>query len=100
MSETKKKPTSMLYTFWCGWEVPDGVPDEHMVEAWPAGMKGWLSGSGDVFSTWVGRVDAASAEAAEKIVRGCYGKSGRRIRMRWEPEKNALGYRPGGRFPE
>lgn len=89
------------HTFWVGWEVDNDIPDEHMVEKWPAGMKGWRSGYGDGHVTWCARVDADTAEDAEGVVRGCYGKSAKKIRMRWEPEEHELGWRPtGGRFPE
>lgn len=94
-------PTKAKFTYWCGWEVDNDIPQSHMVDRWPDGMKGWESGFADGFTTWVARVDAHSAKEAERIVRNCYGKSGPKIRMRWEPEQNALGYRPsGGRFPE
>jgi hypothetical protein len=94
-------PAKKLYTFWCGWEVDDAIPQSHMKKGWPEGMKGWETGFSETFSTWVARVDASDAAEAKRIIRGCYGKSGRRIRMRWDPEKNAHGYRPPpGRFPE
>ncbi len=89
------------HTYWCGWEEPAGIPDEDKLARWPAGMKGWWSGSGDRVTIWVGRVDAADADAAEEIVRSCYGRHGKKIKMRWDPEENDLGWRPtGGRFPE
>lgn len=92
---------SEKFTFWTGWEADDTIPDEHTVASWPKGMKGWRSGYGEGFSTWTARVDAATPQEAEKIVRSCYSKSGAKIRMRWEPEQNKLGWRPlGGRFPE
>lgn len=89
------------FTFWCGWEVDDDVPDEHMATRWPAGMKGWITGYSDSFSTFAGRVDAKTASDAERVIRGCYGKSSARIRMRWEPKQHEHGWRPtDGRFPE
>jgi hypothetical protein len=94
------------FTFWVGWDADDSIPDAHMIDKWPTGMKGWRSGyAGDTenggFSTWVARIDAATAEEAEKIARSCYTESSDKIRMRWDPEQHELGYRPtGGRFPE
>lgn len=94
-----------MNTYWCGWEVDDSIPQEHMVERWPDGMKGWWSGSGGDddtgYRTYAGRVDAETAEQAIQIIRTCYGPSSSRIRMRWEPEEKPYGYRAtGGRFPE
>lgn len=89
-----------LGTFWCGWSADDDIPDEHMVAQWPEGMHGWRTGSGGGYITLVARVDASDAADAERIVRGCYGKSGSRMRMRWEPERHVLGWRPGARFQE
>lgn len=90
-----------LFTFWVGFEVDESIPQDHMVEKWPTGMKGWTSGYGDGFSTKCARVDADSPAQAESIVRSCYGPSADKIRMRWEPEEHEHGWRPtGGRFPE
>lgn len=90
-----------LYTFWVGWDVDDRIPQDHMVKKWPEGMKGWNSGFGDGYALYTGRVVADTAEAAETIVRSCYGSSGAQIRMRWDPEQHELDWRPtGGRFPE
>jgi hypothetical protein len=90
------------FTFWCRYEVPRSIPDEHMVEKWPRGMKGWISGySGNGTTIWCARVDSATPEDAERVVRRCYGKSSSKIEMSWEPEQKPLGWRPtGGRFPE
>lgn len=90
------------YTFWCRWEQPTSIPDEHMVEKWPQGMRAWVSGyDSDNNKIWCARVDAATPEDAERIIRGCYGPSSDKITMSWEPEQNPLGWRPtGGRFPE
>lgn len=88
-------------TFWCRWEEPNGIPDKHMVTNWPRVMKAWLSGYGPESRIWCARVDAETPEDAERIIRGCYGKSRDVIEMSWEPEANPLGWRPsGGRFPE
>lgn len=92
-----------MYTFWCRWEAPNTIPDEHMVESWPNGMKGWISGYGADTRIFCARVDAASAREAEQIVRACFGPSGNIIRMSWDPaeHQHELGWRPGGgRFPE
>lgn len=97
-----------MKTYWCRYEVDPSIPDSHMVAKWPRGMKGWISGYANVANDerpptviWCARVDAKSAADAERIVRGCYGKSGAEIRMSWEPQENELGWRPtGGRFPE
>lgn len=92
------------HTFWCGWEVPSDIPGDHMLDKWPDGMRGWVSGyTGENLDerVYAGRVDATSAEEADRIIRSCYTKSGARIRMRWEPEQKEFGYRPsGGRLPE
>lgn len=89
------------FTFWVGWEASHDIPQEHMVASWPKGMKGWCSGSSDEFETYAGRVDADDAKKAKALVRSCYGASGDKIVMRWEPEQHELGWRPtGGRFPE
>lgn len=63
------------YTFWVGWEADDDIPDKEIAPSWPAGMKGWVSGYGGTtedggYRTWCARVDADTAEEAEKIVRG------------------------------
>lgn len=89
------------HTYWCRWEAPGDIPDEHMVEKWPKGMRGWISGYSKNATIWCARVDATSPEAAERIIRKCYGPSGDEIQLSWEPEENKLGWRPtGGRFPE
>lgn len=90
-----------MKTYWCGWEVPFGVPDEHIVARWPEGMRGWISGESCTRVIWVGRIDAESADKAWSIVLGCYGESADKIEQRWEPKPNELGWRPNnGRFPE
>lgn len=71
--------------WWCGWDAPDDVPDEHCVETWPDGMKGWITGYGEDYTTYAGSVTAPTAKAAMKIVCQCYGASGHRIAERWEP---------------
>lgn len=92
--------TEELYTWWVGWEVPDMVPEENAVETWPDGMRGWLSGHGNGYKTWTGRVDAPSAAEAWATVLRCYGPSCGDIKQRWEPRQHPLGWRPGDRFPE
>jgi hypothetical protein len=91
-------------TYWCRYEVDPSIPGNHMLTAWPKGMKGWVGGyTGDEPPTaiWCARVDAESAEDADRIVRSCYTKSGDKIVMSWEPQEHELGWRPtGGRFPE
>lgn len=88
-----------MNTFWCRYFEPNGIPPRHKLEAWPDGMKGWRSGYGDDDTIWCARVDADSADAAEKTIRSCYGKSGKRIAID-SIEEMPLGWRPGGRFPE
>ncbi len=94
------------HTYWCGWEVPAEIPGKHMLDKWPDGMKGWVSGytlndKDQEEQVYVGRVDADSVEEARAIVASCYGPSGHKLRERWEPEEKEFGYRPtGGRFPE
>lgn len=89
------------FTFWCRWFVPTTIPDEHLLERWPKGMKGWVSGYDmDDNQIWCARVDAAAPGEAERVIRRCYGKSGRAITIDFINE-NPLGWRPGGgRFPE
>jgi hypothetical protein len=89
-----------MKTFWLGWEVDDSIPEADKLERWPSGMRGWCSGTAANFTIWVARVDAETAMQAEAIVRSCYGASGQKIRMRWEPRSHDLGWRPGDRFPE
>lgn len=90
-----------MKTYWCRYEVPDLIPEGHMLEAWPKGMKGWVSGFSDGVTIWCARVDAETPEDAERVIRSCYTKSGDDIEMSWEPEGHELGWRPGGgRFPE
>lgn len=89
------------HTFWCRWEAPYSIPESHMVSRWPRGMKAWISGQSVTAMIWCARVDAVDPEHAERVIRGCYGKSGGDIEFSWEPKKNDLGWRPtGGRFPE
>lgn len=96
--------TSKLY--WCGWNVPRTVPDEHMIEKWPNGMQGWITGGtleGDTpnsgFVTWAGAVIASSPTEAWATVLSCYGPSSTCIEKRWEPEERPKGWQPTDRFP-
>ena len=88
--------------YWCGFEVPDDIPEEHKLEEWPAGVPGaWLTGEGDGYTTWVASVDAESAEAAEAVLRSCFGPSREEITMRWEPRECPKGWEPPkDRFPD
>lgn len=85
--------------YWCGWTVPDDVPDEHMVESWPTNMKGWHTGSGEGFTTWAGLVWASSPDEAWRTVLSCYGPSADQIGERWEPEERGTEWEGTGRFP-
>lgn len=86
--------------WWCGWNVPNDIPEEHMAAAWPEGMRGWCTGHSEGYTTWVARVEAEAAEYATEVVIGCYGKSARRIDSRWEPKAKPDGWWPeSGRFP-
>lgn len=99
MTEMMKKD-SKKFSFWVGWEVLHSIPKKHKAKKWPDGVTGWFSGSSEIYDTFVGRVDATSAEEAEAIIRGIYGKSAGLIVSRWEPRQNELGWMPGGdRFP-
>ena len=71
--------------YWCGWNVPDDVPEEDMLAEWPACMKGWCSGSGEGYDVYVGAVWGMNVEQARLAIRHCYGLSGHRIVERWEP---------------
>jgi hypothetical protein len=87
--------------WWVGWTVPDDVPDEHMSESWPGGMKGWRTGSGEDYSTWVGVVRARNKRGAWKVVLSCYGESAARVGERFDtremdPEEQSA---PSDRFP-
>ena len=89
----------MTKPFWVGWEVPDDTPDEHMVLTWPEGMKGWCSGSGDDYTTWVGIVFAEDAQAAWAKVLSCYGESADCIRDRDFTSEMTKQPPENGRFP-
>lgn len=69
--------------WWCGWNVPDAVPNEHMVERWPEGMKGWRTGYGDDYTTWVAVVMANTEEEAWNTILSCYGESAGEISERF-----------------
>lgn len=89
------------YTYWVGWNAPFDIPDEQMVEVWPRGMKGWCTGEGDDYSTWVARIDAVSAAGAIETLRSCYGHSADRVSLRWEPSELPFGWRhPSERFQD
>lgn len=87
-------------TYWCGWNVPEGIPKSSIVRKWPEGMKGWESGIGDGYTTWVARIEAPTPARAEAMIRSCYHKGSERIEMRWEPKAQERDWwPPGGRFP-
>lgn len=91
-----------MHTYWCRYFEPTKpeIPTRHIVTTWPTGMKGWMSGYGDSAKIWCARVDADSIDAAERVIRSCYGKSGYRIAIE-SIDEQPLGWRPsGGRFPE
>lgn len=89
-----------MKTYWCRYFEPNGIPPEHKLAQWPDRMRGWRSGYSDDVTIWCARVDAESADAAEEVIRSCYGKSGKRIKFDFI-ETMPLGWRPsGGRFPE
>ncbi len=73
--------------FWCGWEVPDGLPLEDFAESWPDDMRGWCSGYGEDHQTYVGMVFAEDADAARDLVLSCYGRHAAQIGERWEPHE-------------
>lgn len=64
-----------LKLWWVGWTVPDEVPDKHMVRKWPAGIRGWHTGYGEGYTTWVAAVWAADAGKARDTALGCFGES-------------------------
>ena len=77
------------FTWWCGWEVPHGIPSEDLPASWPQGVTAWRSGGSSRYSTYVGAVRAPSAGAAWDLVRSSYGKHGITLRPRWEPHLRA-----------
>jgi len=92
--------------YWCGWNVPRTVPNEHILEAWPEGMQGWITAEtledetvNNGFIIWTGGVIATSPLEAWRIVLSCFGPSSPRIVKRWEPEERPEGWEPGNRFP-
>lgn len=94
-----------LRTWWCGWLVPDSVPEEHKGGEWPEGMSAWITGHsafapGGDHVTWVAVVRAATAQAAWQMISECYGPSAGDIGKRWEPELKPDDYVPSpDRFP-
>jgi hypothetical protein len=64
-------------------------------------MKGWVSGyRTDNDKILCARVDADSRDAAEHMIRSCYGKSGHRIEID-SIDEHPHGWRPpSDRFPE
>lgn len=88
-----------MFLHWCGWEVPDDVDEEEMVETWPPNIQGWHTGYGHNYDTWVGCIWAESPEDAEHKIRLMYGEEAERIRIRWHPERKPDDYIPGNRFP-
>lgn len=71
--------------WWCGWEVPDDMPDDATVKVWPRTMRGLNTGRGFSFTTHTGLVWAASAEDALATVASCYTTHGHLIKQRWPP---------------
>ena len=89
-----------MNTYWCRYFEPNGIPPRHKLEAWPDGMKAWVSGHGDDDTVWCARVDAKNADEAKAIIRSCYGNSGERIVID-SIQEYPRGWRPSGRrFPE
>lgn len=84
--------------WWCGWSVPDSVPEDHMLERWPETMTGWRTGEGDDYSTWAGAVWARDKAEARATVLRCYGKSAKKISWRFEPEARPDDFTPSDRF--
>ena len=85
--------------FWCGFNVPNDLPEQSRVEVWPEGMWSWCSGEGDEYTTWTALIEASSGKAAESIIRFCYGANGDKIVLRWDPEEKPEDWIPGDRFP-
>lgn len=92
--------------YWCGWEVPNTVPEEHMVADWPSGMEGWINGEkasenpeDEDLVQWVGVVIATSSLHAWRTVLSCYGPSSQRIKRRWTPEVKPDNWAPTARYP-
>lgn len=87
-----------LHLYWCGWNVPFGLPLDDLAEKWHPRMTGWCTGESDTYATYTGAVWATSPDAAMAIVRSNYGKHAARIDERWEPEVKPDDFDPGDRF--
>jgi len=87
--------------FWVGWTFPDEhQEDKRIASSWPKGVKGWTTGYGHDYTTWVGRVEAESAEEAESLVLSMYGELASHVEWRWSPEEKPWGWKPSDRFPD
>jgi hypothetical protein len=96
MSEAKVN----MHTYWCRYFEPLDIPRRHVVIMWPDGMNGWVSGYRNDAKIFCARVDADSRDAAERLIRSCYGKSGHRIEID-SIDEHPRGWRPpSDRFPE
>lgn len=93
--------------WWCGWEVPNHVPNEGMALKWPKSMTGWLTGSGCTYTgsgfaytTGAGVVWAENAEEAWKTVLSCFKEPHcDTILERWGPLAQGQKVETSDRFP-
>lgn len=85
--------------YWCGWLVPDSIPDDELSDVIPANMKAWWTGSGEDHTIYVGLVWAPSGDDAMATVRSCYGECGGDVEVRWEPIAKGLEVELTSRFP-
>lgn len=59
-----------------GWRIPDNLDDNKLPEAWPAHMRGWNTGFGTGYLTYVGLVLAENEESTIQVVRDLYAGCG------------------------
>lgn len=86
--------------WWCGWEVPNHVPNEGMALKWPKNMTGWLTGSAWTYTTWAGAVWAENSEEAWKTVLSCFKEPHcDTIQARWAPSAQGQEVEVSNRFP-
>jgi hypothetical protein len=86
--------------WWCSWTHPEKHRESKEIAAtWPPGVEGWLSGTGDGYEIWCGRVEAPTRDAAIALVGSMYGSLAKHMRWRFGPDEKPTGWRPGGRFP-